>query len=75
MNKLGYAGKPGLGWFLRADPPQQADELNGYAHEQEHKQLESLAEYREQAAGEISKPSRRPPAERHPEPKRKTHNE
>ncbi|MGV9679408.1 cytochrome bc1 complex cytochrome b subunit [Nocardia sp. NPDC003482] len=44
MNKLGAAGKPGLGSLLRSDPPQQAEALVEYEHEQERKQLAVLAE-------------------------------
>ncbi|RDI65275.1 cytochrome bc1 complex cytochrome b subunit [Nocardia pseudobrasiliensis] len=47
MNKLGWAGKPGIGSLLSADPAQQADALVAYEHEQEHKQLAVLAEYQE----------------------------
>ncbi|WP_280274598.1 cytochrome b [Nocardia wallacei] len=49
MNKLGSAGKPGLGSFLRADPAEQAEELTAYEKGEHHKQLEILAEYQEQA--------------------------
>ncbi|MBF6174091.1 cytochrome bc1 complex cytochrome b subunit [Nocardia blacklockiae] len=52
MNKLGSAGKPGLGSFLRADPAQQAEELTAYEKSEHHKQLEILAEYQEQTGGE-----------------------
>ncbi|MFF0490688.1 cytochrome bc complex cytochrome b subunit [Nocardia sp. NPDC004068] len=44
MNKLGAAGKPGLGSLLRSDPAQQAEALVEYEHEQERKQLAVLAE-------------------------------
>ncbi|MFI5781592.1 cytochrome bc complex cytochrome b subunit [Nocardia sp. NPDC051570] len=45
MNKLGWAGKPGIGSLLSADPAQQADALVEYEHEQERKQLAVLAEH------------------------------
>ncbi|WP_067892130.1 cytochrome bc1 complex cytochrome b subunit [Nocardia vaccinii] len=51
MNKLGWAGKPGAGSFLRADPAAQAAEQTSYDNEQHHKQLEILAEYQDQIAG------------------------
>ncbi len=51
MNKLGWAGKPGAGSFLRADPPAQAAEQTSYDKEQHHKQLEILAAYQDQIAG------------------------
>ncbi|MBY8861736.1 cytochrome bc complex cytochrome b subunit [Nocardia sp. CA2R105] len=51
MNKLGWAGKPGAGSFLRADPAGQAAEQTTYDNEQHHKQLEILAEYQDQNAG------------------------
>ncbi|MGF6881019.1 ubiquinol-cytochrome c reductase cytochrome b subunit [Nocardia sp. GAS34] len=52
MNKLGLAGKPGMGSFLKADPAAQATELTAIEHAEHHKQLEILAEYQDQAAGE-----------------------
>ena len=52
MNKLGSAGKPGLGSFLRADPPDQAEQVTSYEDEEHHKQLEIRAEYQEQGGGE-----------------------
>jgi ubiquinol-cytochrome c reductase cytochrome b subunit len=51
MNKLGWAGKPGAGSFLRADPAAQAADQTAYDNEQHHKQLEILAEYQDQTAG------------------------
>ncbi|RDI49897.1 cytochrome bc1 complex cytochrome b subunit [Nocardia mexicana] len=54
MNKLGSAGKPGLGSFLSADPAPQAEQLTAYEREEHHKQLEILAEYQEQSSGEGS---------------------
>ncbi|MFF3570447.1 cytochrome bc1 complex cytochrome b subunit [Nocardia jiangxiensis] len=51
MNKLGWAGKPGAGSFLRADPAAQAADQTTYDNEQHHKQLEILAEYQDQNAG------------------------
>ncbi|WP_024803724.1 cytochrome bc complex cytochrome b subunit [Nocardia sp. BMG51109] len=55
MNKLGWAGKPGLGSFLRSDPADQAEQLTSYEKEEHHKQLEILAEYQEQSSGEGDK--------------------
>ncbi|MBB5918009.1 ubiquinol-cytochrome c reductase cytochrome b subunit [Nocardia transvalensis] len=52
MNKLGWAGKPGLGSFLRADPAGQAEQLTAYEKDEHHKQLEILAEYQDQSSGE-----------------------
>ncbi|MQY21330.1 cytochrome bc1 complex cytochrome b subunit [Nocardia macrotermitis] len=51
MNKLGWAGKPGAGSFLRSDPAAQAAEQTAYDNEQHHKQLEILAEYQDQNVG------------------------
>ncbi|MBF6330201.1 cytochrome b [Nocardia transvalensis] len=51
MNKLGSAGKPGLGSLLRPDPAQQAEALVEYEHEQERKQLAVLAEYQDRTSG------------------------
>ncbi len=48
MNKLGSAGKPGSGSFLRADPPVEADALLAAEHEAEHKQLRVLASHQEE---------------------------
>ncbi|BCK57101.1 cytochrome b [Nocardia wallacei] len=55
MNKLGSAGKPGLGSFLRADPAEQAEELTSYEKQEHHKQLEILAEYQDQVSGKGDK--------------------
>ncbi|MBF6064524.1 ubiquinol-cytochrome c reductase cytochrome b subunit [Nocardia terpenica] len=52
MNKLGWAGKPGSGSFLRADPASEAEALTANDHEQEHKQLEILASYQDRTGGE-----------------------
>lgn len=57
MNKLGWAGKPGPGSFLRADPPAEAEALTASEHEAEHKQLEVLATYQEQSSGSGGKHS------------------
>ncbi|WP_026343141.1 cytochrome bc complex cytochrome b subunit [Nocardia sp. BMG111209] len=51
MNKLGAAGKPGIGSFLIADPLEQQQALVDVEHEQEHKQLAILAEYQSQIVG------------------------
>ncbi|MQY25598.1 cytochrome bc1 complex cytochrome b subunit [Nocardia aurantia] len=51
MNKLGAAGKPGIGSFLRADPLDQQQTLVEVEHEQEHKQLAILADYQAQITG------------------------
>ena len=48
MNKLGSAGKPGSGSFLRADPPAEAEALTASEHEAEHTQLEILASYQDE---------------------------
>jgi ubiquinol-cytochrome c reductase cytochrome b subunit len=48
MNKLGWAGKPGLGSLLRHDPADEAQQLTEYEHEQERKQLDILAHYQDQ---------------------------
>ncbi|MGV9668287.1 cytochrome bc1 complex cytochrome b subunit [Nocardia niigatensis] len=51
MVKLGSAGKPGTGSFLRADPASEQAENVAIAHEEEHKMLEVLAEAQNAAAG------------------------
>ncbi|WP_167473788.1 cytochrome bc1 complex cytochrome b subunit [Nocardia arthritidis] len=45
MNKLGSAGKPGLGSFLRADPRQESEKHFEIEHAEERKQLAVLLEY------------------------------
>ncbi len=57
MNKLGLAGKPGLGSFLRADPASEAEEVTAYEHEQHHKQLEILADHQNKAIEEAGEHS------------------
>ncbi|RDI49941.1 cytochrome bc1 complex cytochrome b subunit [Nocardia mexicana] len=47
MSKLGWAGKPGLGSFLRSDPATQVADLTAYEHEQERKQLAVLRNYQD----------------------------
>ncbi|MFJ9366350.1 cytochrome bc complex cytochrome b subunit [Nocardia sp. NPDC101769] len=51
MTKLGSAGKPGTGSFLRADPASEQADLVAVAHEEEHKMLEVLEEAQNAAAG------------------------
>ncbi|MFE2994925.1 cytochrome bc complex cytochrome b subunit [Nocardia sp. NPDC059246] len=51
MVKLGSAGKPGTGSFLRADPASEQADLVAVAHEEEHKMLEVLEEAQNAAAG------------------------
>ncbi|NEW50320.1 cytochrome bc complex cytochrome b subunit [Nocardia cyriacigeorgica] len=47
MNKLGSAGRPGAGSFLRADPVLEAEQLTAYEHHEEHRQLAVLREYQD----------------------------
>ncbi|NEW38953.1 cytochrome bc1 complex cytochrome b subunit [Nocardia cyriacigeorgica] len=47
MNKLGSAGRPGAGSFLRADPVLEAEQLTAYEHQEEHRQLAVLREYQD----------------------------
>ncbi|WP_054813237.1 cytochrome bc1 complex cytochrome b subunit [Nocardia arizonensis] len=49
MNRLGSAGRPGTGSFLRADPKAESDEHFRIEHEEEHKQLKVLAKAQEEA--------------------------
>ncbi|MEU6584725.1 cytochrome bc complex cytochrome b subunit [Nocardia sp. NPDC046763] len=51
MAKLGSAGKPGTGSFLRADPASEQADLVAVAHEEEHKMLEVLEDAQNAAAG------------------------
>lgn len=51
MSKLGSAGKPGTGSFLRPDPVQESERNFEIEHEQEHAQLRALAKAQEKAAG------------------------
>ncbi|MGW4844919.1 cytochrome bc1 complex cytochrome b subunit [Nocardia brasiliensis] len=47
MSKLGLAGKPGTGSFLRADPWQESERNHETDHAEEHKQLAVLRDYQE----------------------------
>ncbi|WP_280387669.1 cytochrome b, partial [Nocardia wallacei] len=58
MNKLGWAGKPGLGSFLRSDPPAQVADLTGYEHEQERKQLAVLQDHQDRNGSVRNGPAR-----------------
>ncbi|MBF6357239.1 cytochrome bc complex cytochrome b subunit [Nocardia higoensis] len=51
MNKLGLAGKPGTGSFLRADPAEEAARNVALEHAAEHAQLEALQKVQEEAKG------------------------
>jgi len=51
MNKLGLAGKPGTGSFLRADPKDESDRNFELEHEAEHDQLEALEKVQDEAKG------------------------
>ncbi|WP_067858980.1 cytochrome bc1 complex cytochrome b subunit [Nocardia shimofusensis] len=51
MNKLGLAGKPGTGSFLRADPIDEAARNVELEHAAEHAQLEALQKVQEDARG------------------------
>lgn len=51
MNKLGLAGKPGTGSFLRADPKDESDRNFELEHEAEHAQLQALEKVQEEAEG------------------------
>ncbi|WP_067547303.1 cytochrome bc1 complex cytochrome b subunit [Nocardia crassostreae] len=42
MSKLGSAGKPGSGSFLRADPPTEVEQNAELAHKEEHDMLAAL---------------------------------
>ncbi|MGS2810030.1 cytochrome bc1 complex cytochrome b subunit [Nocardia sp. MW-W600-9] len=52
MNKLGSAGKPGTGSFLRADPQAESDAYFENEHVEEHKMLTALAEEQARAHGD-----------------------
>ncbi|WP_067480387.1 cytochrome bc1 complex cytochrome b subunit [Nocardia amamiensis] len=52
MNKLGFAGKPGPGSFLRPDPAPEAEHLVTTEHTEEHRQLAVLREYQQRRDGE-----------------------
>ncbi|AFU00263.1 cytochrome b [Nocardia brasiliensis] len=47
MNKLGSAGKPGTGSFLRADPWQESEQHFEIEHAEEHRQLAVLQKRQE----------------------------
>ena len=47
MNKLGLAGSPGSGSFLRADPVSEDRALSEAAHASEHRALTALREYQD----------------------------
>ena len=51
MNKLGSAGAPGSGSFLRADPASEDRELREAAHASEERVLTALREYQESSNG------------------------
>lgn len=52
MNKLGSAGKPGPGSFLRPDPAPEAERLLTNEHTEERRQLAVLREYQLRRDGE-----------------------
>ncbi|WP_327114484.1 ubiquinol-cytochrome c reductase cytochrome b subunit [Nocardia sp. NBC_01730] len=54
MSKLGSAGKPGTGSFLRADPWQESEKHFEIEHEEEHRQLKVLQKAQEKANGKHS---------------------
>ncbi|WP_458689977.1 cytochrome bc1 complex cytochrome b subunit [Nocardia tengchongensis] len=54
MAKLGSAGKPGTGSFLRADPASEQAENVAIAHEEEHKMLGVLEAAQNAASGKQS---------------------
>ncbi|MGY4102108.1 cytochrome bc1 complex cytochrome b subunit [Nocardia sp. R16R-3T] len=51
MNKLGLAGQPGTGSFLRADPAHEIEQAFETEHAEEHKQLAVLQRVQERATG------------------------
>ncbi|MBF6298291.1 cytochrome bc complex cytochrome b subunit [Nocardia amamiensis] len=51
MSKLGAAGKPGTGSFLRADPRQESQRHFATEHEEERKQLAVLRKVQERSNG------------------------
>ncbi|MEV6431787.1 cytochrome b, partial [Nocardia sp. NPDC051463] len=51
MSKLGAAGKPGTGAFLRADPRRESERNLAVEHEEERKQLAVLRRYQDLANG------------------------
>ncbi|MFI9505521.1 cytochrome bc complex cytochrome b subunit [Nocardia sp. NPDC052566] len=55
MNKLGSAGKPGTGSFLRPDPWQESEQHFEIEHEEEHKQLAVLLKRQQLEHGQDGK--------------------
>ncbi|MFC9999852.1 cytochrome bc complex cytochrome b subunit [Nocardia sp. NPDC127526] len=51
MSKLGSAGKPGSGSFLRADPPTEVEQNAELAHQEEHDMLAALEAAQDSGAG------------------------
>ncbi|WP_431950079.1 cytochrome bc1 complex cytochrome b subunit [Nocardia lijiangensis] len=51
MNKLGSAGKPGTGSFLRPDPREESERNFELEHAEEHRQLAVLQKAQEKANG------------------------
>ncbi|MEV0029357.1 cytochrome bc complex cytochrome b subunit [Nocardia sp. NPDC050793] len=51
MNRLGSAGKPGTGSFLRADPVAESNRNRAIEHEEEHRQLAVLRRYQDRITG------------------------
>ncbi|GAB0104552.1 ubiquinol-cytochrome c reductase cytochrome b subunit [Nocardia sp. JMUB6875] len=51
MSKLGSAGKPGTGSFLRADPASEQEQNVALAHEEEHDMLRALESAQNAAKG------------------------
>ncbi|MCP2278857.1 cytochrome bc complex cytochrome b subunit [Nocardia amikacinitolerans] len=51
MNKLGSAGKPGTGSFLRPDPREESERNFELEHAEEHRQLAVLQKAQEKAKG------------------------
>ncbi|BAW05654.1 cytochrome bc1 complex cytochrome b subunit [Nocardia seriolae] len=54
MSKLGSAGKPGTGSFLRADPASEQEQNVALAHEEEHDMLTALESAQNAASGKQS---------------------
>ncbi|MGQ4617212.1 cytochrome bc1 complex cytochrome b subunit [Nocardia sp. R7R-8] len=54
MSKLGSAGKPGIGSFLRPDPQEESDRHFEIEHAEEHRQLKVLQQAQEAANGKHS---------------------
>ncbi|MBF6205079.1 cytochrome b, partial [Streptomyces gardneri] len=52
MSKLGAAGKPGTGSFLRADPREESERHFATEHEEERKQLAVLRTVQQRANGD-----------------------